>query len=96
MLSPALLPSGVLIISYANGSSLPRMLYNFDFRDGYAAARKQTWTWSAFRQLLESNGFTCDQRPRYFYGFPDISGRLPILRGLPFWGSLGVVIAKKK
>jgi len=96
MLSTALLPSGVLIISYANSSSLPRFLYNFDFRDHYAAARKQTWSWRKFRQLLESNGFTCDRRPSYFNGFPGAWSRLPLLPSLFFWGSLALVTARKK
>jgi 2-polyprenyl-3-methyl-5-hydroxy-6-metoxy-1,4-benzoquinol methylase len=96
MLHPALRPNGVLIISFANGNSIPRFLYNFDIRDRYATARKQTWSWRTFRQLLESTGFACNQSPRYFYGFPDISGKLPILPKLAIWGSLGVVIARKE
>jgi 2-polyprenyl-3-methyl-5-hydroxy-6-metoxy-1,4-benzoquinol methylase len=95
-LSAALRPSGVLLISFANSLSVPRVWDPLRVRDSYQAARKHTWSWPRFRELLEANGFTATRPPRYFRTVTDRIALLRLLAGSRFWGGLGLVIATKK
>lgn len=97
MLYPALRPNGVLIISFANRTSLFRAWHRLASmnKDHYLTARKHTWSWRQFRDLLDRNGFTSDAA-QYFFSFFDNAGPLCFLSASRFWGGLGLAIARKK
>ena len=97
MLHPSLRPNGVLIISFANRLSLFRAWHRLFSRskDHYLAARKHTWSWREFRDLLGRNGFTSDV-PRYFFSCFDDFGPLRSLSASRFCGGLGLALAKKR
>jgi 2-polyprenyl-6-hydroxyphenyl methylase/3-demethylubiquinone-9 3-methyltransferase len=96
-LHPAIRPNGVLIISFANRLSLFRAWHRLVSRnkDHYLTARKHTWSWWQFRDLLDRNGFASDA-PQYFFSFFDEAGPLRSLSASRIWGGLGLAIARKR
>lgn len=94
-LGSSLRPAGTLLISFSNSLSLTRVWQNLKSRDPYQVARKHTWTWLQFLELLKANGFTADQPPLYFYSIFDQIAPLRFLSASRFWGGLGLVVARK-
>jgi SAM-dependent methyltransferase len=91
----ALTPSGTLIISYANRSSLWRWYWNrIESNNPMAPAQHHVWTWRSFQALLAQNGFRTVVSPRFFEWPWDWSPLGPLTRYVPFVGSLGVVAAR--
>jgi 2-polyprenyl-3-methyl-5-hydroxy-6-metoxy-1,4-benzoquinol methylase len=93
--SAALRDRGVLIISFANKSSLYRWYWDRTAPPNpMGAAQYHVWTWRQFRRLLERNGFAATTRPTYFEWPWDWRLWGSLLRRIPFVGSIGVVVAK--
>jgi len=89
-------PGGVLVISYANRSSLWRRYWRIMHPHQNRMYREDNWTWNwrEFRGLLERNGFRTMLGPTYYESPFD---RYPLgrwLRRCPLGGSLAVVAAR--
>jgi 2-polyprenyl-3-methyl-5-hydroxy-6-metoxy-1,4-benzoquinol methylase len=90
----ALRPTGVLIISFANSSSISRAL--FHRRNLHLAAQQHTWSWSQFKDVLANGGFTPIQGTVFFESFFDRIAPLRFLSAWQYAGALGLVVAVKK
>ena len=90
----ALRSSGVLIISYANRSSLWRQHWTrSEATNPMGPGQHHVWSKPEFRALLVRNGFNIMSRPKFF---ESPSERWPwgaLLRHSPYVGSLGVLVA---
>lgn len=84
---------GVLIISYANKSSISR-LRSARHANPMGPAQFHVWDWQGFRQLLSDTGFRVISRPKFFEWSLDLSPLGPLLRYVPWAGSLGLVAAR--
>ena len=88
--------SGVLIISYANKTSLWRRYW---MRVGLPSPMRrdyhQVWDWNAFRGLLSKNGFRALERPKFFDSPCD--GRFGrLIYSIPYLGQVGIVAARRQ
>jgi 2-polyprenyl-3-methyl-5-hydroxy-6-metoxy-1,4-benzoquinol methylase len=92
--SAALRPSGALILSFANSSSLSRAL--FQRRNLHLRAQVHTWSGKEFSQLLEQAGFKPNRKAVYFESFFDRLAPLSVLSASQFIGALGLVVAVKQ
>ncbi len=91
----ALREPGVLIVSYANKSSLWRRHWDRDARvNPMAASQHHVWDWRGFRTLLAQNGFHTIVGPKFFESPWDRRLWGPLFRSVPLVGSLGVVVAR--
>jgi SAM-dependent methyltransferase len=89
---------GMLIISYANRSSLWRW-YTDRHKSSRAdnpmwAPHNRVWTWRGFRGLLRHNGFQPVFGPKFFESPLDWKTWGHWFRRIPFTGSLGLVAAR--
>jgi 2-polyprenyl-3-methyl-5-hydroxy-6-metoxy-1,4-benzoquinol methylase len=89
----ALRRSGVLVISYANESSLWRRYHSSSNNPMYVA-HHHVWNWRRFRALLARNGFRPLTRPMFFESPVDRQPFARLFRRVPFVGSLGMVAAR--
>jgi 2-polyprenyl-3-methyl-5-hydroxy-6-metoxy-1,4-benzoquinol methylase len=91
----ALRDPGVLIISYANRSSLWRRYCNWNIRTNpmYAPHHK-AWSWREFRALLARGGFQTVAGPTYFESPLDWKRWGHWFRHSPLAGSLGALTAR--
>ncbi len=87
-------PSGALIISFANSSSISRAL--FERRNLHLGAQVFTWSQREFVNLLGQCGFHSIQSTVYFESFFDRLGLFRALSRSQFIGALGLVAAVKK
>jgi SAM-dependent methyltransferase len=89
---------GMLIISYANRSSLWRWYTDREKRsradNPMWAPHNRVWTWSDFRGLLRQNGFRPVFGPKFFESPLDWKTWGHWFRCIPFTGSLGLVAAR--
>jgi SAM-dependent methyltransferase len=90
----ALRPAGKLIISFANSRSFWRAL--FQRRNMMLGAQRHTWTWPAFRDLLQRNGFRPIRDAVYYETAFDRFPPLRFLAGSRFVGPLGLAVAAKE
>lgn len=90
----ALRPSGALIISFANSSSLSRAL--FQRRNLHLGAQVHTWSGQEFTNLLEQGGFQQNRNAVYFDSFLDRLAPLSFLSASQFIGALGLIVAVKR
>ncbi len=89
----ALRKSGVLIISYANRSSLWRK--SWDRRTNpLACPHHHLWSWRGFSALLRRNGFRTMGGPTFFESPFDLRPWGRLLRRVSLVGSLGLVAAR--
>jgi hypothetical protein len=89
---------GVLILSYANRSSLWRIYEEICYRKTaeYLKFQKHVWNWRTCRQTLESAGFRVLSGPEFFESPLDQSPVFRRFSGLGFVGILGLVAAAKR
>ena len=87
-------PRGVLIISFANRSSLSRVL--FQHRNLHLQDQRHLWAWEEFSRLLSANRFEPMLSPQYFESVCDRFGPLSSLSALPRVGTLGLAVARKQ
>ena len=86
---------GVLIISYANGSSYFRKRWAREAGDNpMGPSQHHTWDWAGFRALLEKNGFQATTQPKFYESPWDSRPWGSWFRGSSYIGSLGVVAAR--
>lgn len=91
----ALRKSGVLIISYANKSSLWRKSSDRDRRaNPMYVPHHQVWHWRGFRALLGRNGFHTVGGPTFFESPFDLRPWGRLFHRVPLMGTLGVVAAR--
>jgi 2-polyprenyl-3-methyl-5-hydroxy-6-metoxy-1,4-benzoquinol methylase len=91
----ALRAEGVLIISYANGSSLWRKYWmDTGPPNPLSGPHHQVWNWRGFRALLQQSGFRVAGRPIFFESPFDRPLWARFFRHAPFAGSLAVVVAR--
>lgn len=87
--------SGVIIISYANSSSYWRRKWKkSNTENPMAASQHHVWDWQGFKALLARNGFCAVTKPKFFESPLDNHSWGTLFRGVPFTGSLGVVVAR--
>lgn len=89
--------NGILIISFSNRSSLWKKYYYLRFgkKAGHHMYQQNSWNNSEFIDLLESNGFKSISKTIFFESaFDKFLGTKQLSR-LSFFGTLGVVVAKK-
>jgi SAM-dependent methyltransferase len=86
-------PAGTLIISFANSQSFWRAL--FQGRNMMLGAQRHTWTWPAFRDLLQRNGFRPIRDTVYYETAFDRFPPLRLLSGSRLVGPLGLAVAVK-
>jgi ubiquinone/menaquinone biosynthesis C-methylase UbiE len=89
----ALRRSGVLIISYANRSSLWRRYWDENNNPMYAP-HNHSWHWRGFRALLARHGFRKTIGPKFYESPFDGRRCAPLLRRVPLVGALGVLAAR--
>jgi SAM-dependent methyltransferase len=91
----ALRKQGVLVISFANKSSLWRRYW-----DRKAAANpmytpnNRTWDWAGFKRLLEEQGFQPVSAPIFFESPCDWQRYGALVRKLALVGTIGIVAAR--
>jgi SAM-dependent methyltransferase len=91
----ALRKPGVLIISYANGSSYFRKRWAREAGENpMGASQQHTWDWPGFRSLLEGNGFQPTTQPKFYESPWDSRPWGSWFRGSAQVGSLGVIAAR--
>lgn len=91
----ALRESGVLIISYANKSSLWRQHWNrVEAENPMGAGQHHVWNRREFEALLSRNGFRSVTPPKFFESPWDWRPWGPLFRNSPYVGSLGVLAAR--
>jgi SAM-dependent methyltransferase len=92
----ALRRPGLLIISYANRSSLWRRYSERGGREANPmyAPHNWRWNWREFRKLLARNGFRPTLAPKYFESPLDWKRWGYLFRNLSLAGSLGLVAAR--
>jgi SAM-dependent methyltransferase len=92
----ALKDSGVLIISFANKSSLWRKYVNREdpTTNPMYAPHHRSWRWREFRALLTRTGFRTEVGPMYFESPLDWKRWGHLFRRVPLAGSLGVLTAR--
>ena len=88
--------SGVLIISYANKSSLWRRYGDRDPSrpNPLSTPQHQVWRWREFRELLGRTGFRVLSGPTFFDSPCDVRPWGRLFRRVSLVGSLGVVVAR--
>ena len=88
--------AGILIISYANASSVWRRHWA---RDGVSNPMSvddhHVWDWLSFRTLLARHAFTPIMKPQFFESPLDRTPFDSLVRLVPFIGSLGLVAAQR-
>lgn len=91
----ALRKSGVLIISYANKSSLWRQHWNrVAAENPMGPSQHHVWNEQEFEALLAHNGFHAITRPKFFESPSDRWPWGVLFRNSPYVGSLGVIVAR--
>jgi SAM-dependent methyltransferase len=92
----ALRKPGVLIISYANKTSLWRRYWERDnsHSNPMYTPQNHVWNWRRFRALLARNGFRTTMGPKFFESPCDWKPWGRLLRRVSLVGSLGVVAAR--
>ena len=90
----ALRKSGVLIISYANKSSLWRQHWNRAAAENpMGPSQHHVWNKQEFEALLTRNEFRIITRPKFFESPSDRWPWGALFRNSPYAGSLGVIVA---
>jgi SAM-dependent methyltransferase len=92
----ALRRPGVLLISYANRTSLWRRYWDWDTRNANPmyAPENQSWSWRTFRAKLANAGFQTQVGPCFFESPCDWMPGASLFRRTSLAGSLGVVAAR--
>jgi SAM-dependent methyltransferase len=93
----ALRADGVVLISYANTSSLWFQYYwrRHRRKNAFAPAHRRAWTWTAFKALLQRNCFQPISGPTYFESPLDGRRACAGLASSRFIGSLGLVVCQR-
>ena len=92
----SLRPSGVLIISYANSTSLFRRAWEKKAEaNPMYTPHNHTWNWSGFKGLLGKHGFKPLGSPRYFDSPCDWHPCGRLFAGFALAGSIGLVAARR-
>lgn len=87
---------GHLVISFANRSSCYRRKWMKELSDNpMAPSQRHVWNWPEFKRLLREGGFESLGTPRYFESPADRPPLGALLRRSPYFGSLGVVAARR-
>ena len=93
--SRSLCAGGILIISFANQSSLWRQHWSrVDAQNPMKTDQHQCWTLSEFKLLLRRNGFEPISRPQFFESPTDAWPGSSFLRYSPRIGSIGLIAAR--
>jgi SAM-dependent methyltransferase len=86
---------GVLIISFANKSSLWRRYWEkTSDTNPMFTPDHQTWNWAGFKQLLTKHGFRPTSAPRFFESPCDAWTFGSVFRRIALVGSIGIVAAE--